>query len=120
MQASASRAPQSSVPFAASTPAAMLRPTRPGRLPSRSINLGNEALTRHLRALVADVALPRRHLDLDRSHVFVGNLLQKMGNAVEAGLLLVVRVHDVPGACFAVRGGEHDVLGFGILAPMLA
>jgi hypothetical protein len=56
----------------------------------RLVNLGYKSLARHLRALVADVGLPRRHFDLDGRQVLVGNLVQQVGDAVEAGFFLVV------------------------------
>ena len=74
-----------------------------GAEPRRLVDAVDEALARLLRALVADVGLPRRHLDLDGRHVLVGNLVQQVGDAVQARLLLVVRVDDPPRASSSGR-----------------
>src|SRR5689334_12229510 len=63
---------------------------------SSLINLLHEALRRFPRAFIASVRLARRHLDLYRPHVVIGDLLEQVRDAVEPRALLVVGVDDVP------------------------
>src|ERR1700686_733558 len=74
-----------------------------------SIPLRNPALTGFPRSDVAVIGLTRRQLELDRTQVLIRNLAQQMGDAVEARLLLVVGVDDVPGGKLAVGVLEHHV-----------
>jgi len=47
--------------------------------------------------LVTLVGLPGWQVEFDRLKVLVGDLLQQMSNPVQAGMLLVLGIDDVPG-----------------------
>src|SRR5215510_5268345 len=53
-------------------------------------------------------------------HLLIWNKAQQVGDAVEAGALLIVGVQNVPRCMLGIGGLEHQVARSGILIPFLA
>src|SRR4051812_31198498 len=63
------------------------------------------------------VGLPLGQLDPALRHRLVGHLPEEVGDDVQPGPLLVVRVRDEPGRPGAVARADHVVPGAGVVAP---
>lgn len=83
------------------------------------INLGYEALDRHLRTLVL-ARLTQWQFNFHRNHVMVRDLLQEMSDTIEPCAFLTVGVNHIPWALLCVGVSEHYVLSTRIVHPMVA